>query len=76
MKTKIISKILLSLGLVFVLGSAMTQVRGDTQATPPPVQLPAVTIHSTDNVARGKTGSFVLDMRQTTSEKITCLINQ
>ena len=25
--------------------------------------LPMITIHSTDNVIRGKTGSFVLDMR-------------
>ncbi|MFZ0915482.1 MAG: hypothetical protein WAN04_01180 [Candidatus Udaeobacter sp.] len=64
MKTKIISKLLLSLGLVFVLGSAITQVRGDTEATSPAGQLPAVTIHSTDNVTRGQTGSFVLDMRQ------------
>jgi hypothetical protein len=62
MKTKIISKVLLSLGLVFVLGSAITQVRGDSLAVPPPGQLPAVTIHSTDNVVRGKTGSFVLSM--------------
>ena len=29
MKTKIISKLLLSLGLAFVLGSAITQVRGE-----------------------------------------------
>ena len=65
MKTKIISKLLLSLGLVFVLGSAITQVRGDSTAIPE--QFPAVTIHSTDNVTRGKTGSFVLDMRQPTS---------
>src|SRR5258708_36354469 len=62
MKTKIISKLFLSLGLVFVLGSAITQVRGDSQAIQPPGQLPAVTIHSTDNVVRGKTGSFVLSM--------------
>ena len=67
MKTNIISKLLRSLGLVFVLGSAITQVRGDTQAIQPPGQLPAVTIHSTDNVTRGKTGSFVVDMRQPTS---------
>jgi hypothetical protein len=67
MKTKIISKLLLSLGLVFVLGSAITQVRGDSQAIQPPG--PAVTIHSTDNVTRGKTGSFVLDMRQSTSSE-------
>ena len=32
MKTKIISKMLLSLGLAFVLGSAITQVRGDSEA--------------------------------------------
>ena len=31
MKTQIISKLLLSLSLVFVLGSAITQVRGDTR---------------------------------------------
>jgi hypothetical protein len=73
MKTKIISKLLRSLGLVFVLGSAITQVRGDSQAVPPPAQLPAVTIHSTDNVIRGKTGSFVLDMRQPTSSEKTYL---
>jgi hypothetical protein len=73
MKTKIISKLLRSLGLVFVLGSAITQVRGDSQAVPPPGQLPAVTIHSTDNVIRGKTGSFVLDMRQPTSSEKTYL---
>ena len=56
MKTKIISKILLSLGLVFVLGSAITQVHAGEQ-------LPVITIHSTGDVARGKTGSFVLDMK-------------
>jgi hypothetical protein len=49
MKTKIISKILLSLGLVFVLGSAITQVNGQ------------VTIHSTGDVTRGQIGSFVLE---------------
>ena len=36
MKTKIISKLLLSLGLVFVLGGAITQVHGDSPAIPPP----------------------------------------
>jgi len=59
MKTKIISKILLSLGLVFVLGSAITQVHAGEQ-------LPVITIHSTDKVTRGKTGSFVLDMKPVT----------
>jgi hypothetical protein len=67
MKTKIIKNLLLSLGLVFVLGSAITQVRGDTQATPPPAQLLVATIHSSGDVNRGKTGSFVVDMRQNTS---------
>jgi hypothetical protein len=56
MKTKIISKILLSLGLVFVLGSAITQAHAGEQ-------LPLITIHSTGDVIRGKTGSFVLDMK-------------
>src|SRR5258708_4283977 len=73
MKTKIINKLFLSLGLVFVLGSAITQVRGDSQAIQPPGQLPVVTIHSTDNVTRGKTGSFVLDMRQPTSSALPYL---
>ena len=71
MKTKNISKILLNLGLVFVLGSAITQVRGDSQIIqPPPGQL-VVTIHSTGDVTRGKTGSFVVDMRQSTSSEMT-----
>ena len=68
MKTKIISKLLLSIGLVFVLGSAITQVHGDSlasSAAPTTAQaekLPVVTIHSTGDVTRGKTGSFVLNM--------------
>jgi len=68
MKTKILRKVLLSLGLVFVLGSAITQVHGDSlasSAAPTTAQaekLPVVTIHSTGNVTRGKTGSFVLNM--------------
>jgi hypothetical protein len=57
MKTKIIGKILLSLGLMFVLVSAITQVHGDIPA------IPVVTIHSTGDVPRGKTGSFVLEMK-------------
>ena len=66
MKTKIISKILLTLGLVFVLGSAITPVHGGSQPNSDSVpgslsqQLPDVTIHSTDNVTRGETGTFVL----------------
>ena len=66
MNTKIISKILLSLGLVVVLGSAITPVHGGTQPSSdsvpgsPDQQLPVVTIHTTDNVTRGETGTFVL----------------
>lgn len=62
MKTKIISKILLSLGLVFVLGSAVTQVYGGSPASSQEGQMPVITIHSTGDVSRGKTGSFVLGM--------------
>jgi hypothetical protein len=69
MNTKIISKLLLSLGLVFVLGGAITQVRGDGPAIPSPGQIPVVSIHSTGDVTRGKTGSFVLDMSQSASNK-------
>jgi hypothetical protein len=66
MKTKIISKIILTLTLVFVLGSAITHVHGATQGSspsvtgPPDRQFPVVTIHSTDNVTRGAIGTFVL----------------
>ena len=63
MKTKVISKILLTVGLMFVLGSAITQVQSGNAAIPPGEQMPVITIHSTDNVTRGKTGSFVLDMK-------------
>jgi hypothetical protein len=56
MRTKILSKVLLSLGLMFVLGSAITQVRSEEE------KLPVMTIHSTGDVTRGKTGSFVLNM--------------
>ena len=56
MRTKILSKILLSLALVFVLGSAITQVRSEED------KFPVITIHSTGDVTRGKTGSFVLNM--------------
>jgi hypothetical protein len=69
MKTKIISKLLLSLGLVFVLGSAITQVRGDSEAIQPPGPLLVATIHSSGDVNRGQTGSFVVDMRQSTSSE-------
>jgi hypothetical protein len=68
MKTKIIGRILLSLGLVFVLGSAITQVHGGSAASSAyttsseDLQFPVVTIKSTGDVIRGKIGSFVLNM--------------
>ncbi|HEY4272360.1 MAG TPA: hypothetical protein VGM65_10165 [Candidatus Udaeobacter sp.] len=51
--------------IAFALAFALAPV---TQATPCPQggcgeQLSVITIHSTDNVIRGKTGSFVLDMK-------------
>ena len=69
MKTKPLSKILLSLGLAFVLVSASPQMRGGNEASSSypasseDVKLPVVTIHSTGDVTRGKTGSFVLHMK-------------
>jgi hypothetical protein len=68
MKTKMISTILLTLGLVLVLGSAVTPVHGGTQPSspsvigPPDRQFPVVTIQSTDNVTRGQIGTFVLSV--------------
>jgi len=55
MKTKILSKLLLILGLVFVLVSAITYS---------PALGQFVTIHSTGDVVRGGTGSFVLNVDQ------------
>jgi hypothetical protein len=55
-KTKSIGKTLLTVGLVFVLGSAITPVRRDEQ-------MPVITIHSTGGYQSGKTGSFVLGMK-------------
>jgi hypothetical protein len=57
MRTKILSKVILSLALVFVLGSAITQLHGEED------KVPIITIHGTEEgVSRGKTGSFVLSM--------------
>ena len=62
MKPKIVSKMFVSLGLVFVLGSAITQMHGGSLASSEEEQMPVITVHSADNVYRGKTGSFVLNM--------------
>jgi hypothetical protein len=68
MKTKIISKILLTLGLVLLLGSAVTPMHGGTQPSsasvigPPPPQFPVVTIHTVNAsgivTASGSNGSI------------------
>jgi hypothetical protein len=61
MKTKILSK-MLSLGLAFVLVSAITQVHGGSSessaysTSPQDVQLPVSTIHSTGD-GKGEMGS-------------------
>jgi hypothetical protein len=68
MKTKTISKVLLSLGLVFVLGSAITQVHAGEQ-------LPVITIHSTGDVIRGKTGSFVVAMANLGTFSVATYVN-
>jgi hypothetical protein len=72
MKTTMISKILLTLTLVFVLGGAITHVDGETQESGASVigaaqQFPVVTIHSAitsgvngGTLARGQIGTFVL----------------
>jgi hypothetical protein len=75
MKTKIISKIRFTLALVFVLGNAITPLRGGTQPSsaspidPRPPQFPVVTIHTVNSstanggielVTRGNIGTFVL----------------
>ena len=57
----------LTLGLVFVLASAITQLRGEDQENPSPGQLPVVSVHSSGNVMRGKTGSFVIAMNRPAS---------
>jgi len=61
MKTRIIRKVFLSLGLMFVLGSAITQVRSEED------KVPLITIHSTEEtVPWGKAGSFILSMNPIT----------
>jgi len=68
MKTKIPRKVLVRLCLMFVLCSTITQVCGGDppssaySTSSPDQQLPVITIHSTGDVKRGRTGSFVLDM--------------
>ena len=68
MKTKIISKLIFTLVLVYVFGSAITQVHGAIQGNspsvigPPDQQFPVVTIHSVDDVTRGNIRTFMLSV--------------
>ena len=54
--------------LAFALAPVTKAAPAPLQLPPPPtmpedVKLPVITIHNTDNVTRGKTGSFVLNMK-------------
>ena len=48
-------------GVLFVVALALAPIA--QAAIPEGENLPVITIYSTDNVTRGKTGSFVLDMK-------------
>ena len=54
--------------LAFALAPVTNAKQGPVKWPPPPTgaeaaESPVITIHSTDNVTRGKIGSFVLDMK-------------
>jgi hypothetical protein len=54
--------------LAFALAPVTNAAPSPLRFPPPPtgaedVELPVITIHNTDNVTRGKTGSFVLNMK-------------
>jgi hypothetical protein len=54
--------------LAFALAPVTNAKQGPMKLPPPPTgteaaESPVITIHSTDNVTRGKIGSFVLDMK-------------
>src|SRR6476646_3396975 len=56
--------------LAFALASVTNAAPGPVRFPPPPMGAeaagsPVITVHSTDNVTRGKIGSFVLDMKPT-----------
>ena len=81
-----ISKILLTLTLVFVLGGAVTHVDGETEESAASVtgasaqQLPVVTIQSVSTtgfgggtLARGQTGVFVLSLKPQIAAAITAV---
>jgi hypothetical protein len=54
--------------LAFAFAPVTNAAPGPLRFPPPPTgaeaaESPVITVHSTDNVTRGKTGSFVLDMK-------------
>jgi hypothetical protein len=68
MKNQNIVFIAIAFALAFALAPVTKAATGPVRWPPPPTgpegeNLPVITIHSTDNVTRGKTGSFVLDMK-------------
>ena len=65
MKTKIIRKLLVSFGLVFVLGSAITQVRGLVRSFPVAVAFPFIvaSLRRSLEVFNNDTGATTVCMR-------------
>jgi len=60
--------------LAFALAPVTQAAPGPLHWPPPPTipeaaNLPVIAIHSTDNVIRGRTGSFILDMRSAVDTK-------
>ena len=47
----------------YQLATASSEASSADSTSPEGVQMPVITIHSTGDVSRGKTGSFVLDMK-------------
>jgi hypothetical protein len=79
MKTKIISKILLTVGLVLVLGSAVTPMHGDTQPSAasvigPPDQFPVVTINTVNATAIPNASAFNGSIEDVTRGQIGVLV--
>ena len=50
-------------GPEYQLATASSEASSADSTSPEDVQMPVITIHSTGDVSRGKTGSFVLDMK-------------
>ena len=68
MKNQNIILIAIAFALAFALAPVTKAAQSPVQWPPPSTgtegeNLPVVTIHSTGNILRGKTGSFVLDMK-------------